>query len=143
MNSHAVLFVDDDNELLSCLRRTLAEESYECLFAESGQTALELLACHPVQVLVADLRMPGMSGIELLEEVRERYPDIVGVLLSGNPSLDPGEISDLVQAVHKQDIFMFAAKSVELDVTVKQIVSTALDHYVSKRETCTSNVVPT
>ena len=135
MNPRWVLFVDDDMELLSSLRRALVEEPYECLFASSGQEALDLMARHTIHVMVADVRMPGMSGLELLGEVRRQYPRIVCVLLSGNPHIESQEASSLVQAVHRGDIFMFAAKSVDLDVTVKQITQAALDHYAVGHET--------
>lgn len=81
----AVLCVDDEPLVLSALERILGQEPYEILRAEDGETALNLLDSFPVKVVVADQRMPGMSGSELLSKVRERWPGIGRIILTGHP----------------------------------------------------------
>ncbi len=80
-----ILFVDDEPKLLSGLRRMLrgmrSEWTFE--FAESGPTALRRLDEQPFDVVVSDMRMPGMDGSELLRHVRERFPATVRIVLSG------------------------------------------------------------
>ena len=80
-----VLFVDDDPDLLLGLRRMLRPErhAWDMTFASSGQHALELLSAHPADVVVSDMRMPGMDGAELLGRVRDQYPETVRIILSG------------------------------------------------------------
>ncbi len=80
-----ILFVDDDEFLLSALRRLVwdYEGEWECEFASNGPAALEILAGAPFDAIVSDMRMPGMDGAQLLMEVRDRHPDLVRIILSG------------------------------------------------------------
>src|SRR5688500_1458244 len=86
-SEQTVLLVDDDPQLLAALRRTLRFEPYKLLMAESAGAALWLLATTPVDVLVTDQRMPGMSGAEFLTKVRAEYPHVVSIMLTGNADL--------------------------------------------------------
>ena len=84
--NHRVLFVDDEPRILSGLRRMLRvyRESWEMEFVDSGAAALQAMAAEPYDVVVSDVRMPGMDGIELLAKVAERFPDTIRVILSGH-----------------------------------------------------------
>lgn len=77
-----VLFVDDEPRVLTTMRM-LFRAHYEVFFAEGGAQALELLRKQPVDVVVSDQRMPGMSGIELLRAARELNPNAMRILLTG------------------------------------------------------------
>jgi HD-like signal output (HDOD) protein len=81
-----ILFVDDEVDVLQAMRRTLREMRHEwnMEFASSGGAALEELAKTPADVIVSDMRMPGMDGWELLAEVRKLYPQTVRLVLSGH-----------------------------------------------------------
>jgi putative nucleotidyltransferase with HDIG domain len=83
-----VLFVDDEKRVLQGLQRMLRplREDWDMTFAESGEEALRLLDTGPFDVVVSDMRMPGMSGVELLEEVKRRQPEAVRFILSGQSS---------------------------------------------------------
>ncbi len=85
-----ILFVDDEPRILDGLRRMLRglRQEWDMHFAESGAAALELLAQQPFEVLVTDMRMPGMSGAELLARVKELHPDVVRIVLSGHAERD-------------------------------------------------------
>jgi HD-like signal output (HDOD) protein len=80
-----VLFVDDEVNILSSTRRLLRKMrgEWDMSFAESAQAALESMAQEPSDVVVSDMRMPGMNGAELLAETRRAYPDTVRIILSG------------------------------------------------------------
>jgi HD-like signal output (HDOD) protein len=80
-----ILFVDDDPNVLQGVRRMLhrMRHEWDMAFAENGHEALELMACTPFDVVVSDMRMPGMDGTQLLTEVKQRYPHIVRIILSG------------------------------------------------------------
>lgn len=80
-----VIFVDDEPHVLSGLRRLLhpMREEWEMRFVSSGEEALAELARAPFDVIVSDMRMPGMDGADLLLAVREKYPDMVRIVLSG------------------------------------------------------------
>ncbi len=80
-----VLFVDDDPKLLSSLRRmTLARGDLDALFAQGGREAMEILDRQPIDIVVVDMRMPGMDGVTLLEQVQEKHQDIIRIVLSGH-----------------------------------------------------------
>lgn len=83
-----VLFVDDEPQILSGLRRMLAprRKEWDMTFVESGREALDELAGGDFDVVVTDMRMPGMSGAELLAEVAKRHPGAARIILSGAAS---------------------------------------------------------
>jgi len=81
----AILFVDDEPNILLGLKRMLRpmHDEWDMHFAENGQAALELLEKTPCEVIISDMRMPGMDGAELLAEVTKRHPAMVRIVLSG------------------------------------------------------------
>lgn len=100
-----VLCVDDEPNILSALRRMLSLNSFKVLTADSGQTALELLASTPVDVVISDMHMPEMNGAELLAAVKERHPDTMRILLTGN-----ADISSAIAAVNQGGIYRYLTK---------------------------------
>lgn len=83
---YTILAVDDERENLNLLARIL-EDRHRVLLADDGKSALDLLRRHDVQLVLADQRMPGMSGLQLLELVQACSPATVRVLLSGQSDL--------------------------------------------------------
>lgn len=85
-----ILFVDDEPNVLEGLKRMLRpfRHEWEMKFAASGPEALAILAGTPAEVIVTDMRMPGMNGGELLTEVARRYPHMVRIILSGTEDQD-------------------------------------------------------
>ena len=83
-----VLFVDDEPMILNGLRRALhgKREEWELHFVESAETALGALDKEPFDIVITDMRMPGMDGAELLELVKERHPNVIRLILSGQAS---------------------------------------------------------
>lgn len=81
-----ILFVDDEPKLLEGLKRLLRpmRNEWAMTFAGGGEEALKTLEQTPFDVVVSDMRMPGMNGAELLKEVQRRYPHIVRIILSGH-----------------------------------------------------------
>jgi CheY-like chemotaxis protein len=84
-----ILVVDDEIRILSALRRSLRREGYRILIAEDGASALRILDETPVDLILSDQKMPGMSGLELLEQVEERRLPAVRILLTGWPEEIP------------------------------------------------------
>lgn len=80
-----ILFVDDEPNILQGLQRMLRtmRTEWQMDFAASGQDALSLMEQASFDVIVSDMRMPGMSGVQLLDEVRKRYPATARIILSG------------------------------------------------------------
>jgi diguanylate cyclase (GGDEF)-like protein/PAS domain S-box-containing protein len=100
-----LLLVDDDDRVLSSLKRLLRRDGYEILCATSGREALELMAEHPVCVIISDARMPEMQGTELLRCVRGLYPNVVRIMLSGY-----AELQAVTDAVNEGAVYKFLTK---------------------------------
>jgi DNA-binding NtrC family response regulator len=92
--SHCVLIVDDDPSILEVLEARLQAADFKVLRASSGPSALELLRTHPVDILVSDMKMPEMSGVELQAEAYAILPDLPVIFLTAY-----GTIPDAVDAV--------------------------------------------
>jgi response regulator RpfG family c-di-GMP phosphodiesterase len=78
-----VLIVDDDPALRKILSVMLTQADFRCRTAACGEEALRILESHPTDVVISDLRMPGISGMDLLIEVRERYPQLAFLMVTG------------------------------------------------------------
>ncbi|MDD3311742.1 response regulator [Pseudodesulfovibrio sp.] len=80
-----ILFVDDDQSILDSFRTMLhfKRKEWRCYFADSGPAGLAILDRHPIDVVIADMRMPGMDGGDFLKEVEKRQPGAVRMILSG------------------------------------------------------------
>ncbi|MFG0304964.1 MAG: HDOD domain-containing protein [Phycisphaerales bacterium JB040] len=85
-SGYRVLFVDDEDRVLHGLRRQMRahRDRWDFRFATGGEEALRMLSEEDADVVVSDMRMPGMSGIELLRAVRERWPGTLRIVLSGH-----------------------------------------------------------
>jgi putative nucleotidyltransferase with HDIG domain len=85
-----ILFVDDEPNVLEGLRRMLysLRNEWDMKFVSSGTEALRCLSAAPFDVLVTDVRMPGMNGIELLQEVIQRHPQVIRMVLSGTADIE-------------------------------------------------------
>lgn len=90
MNKPTVLFVDDEPNILNGLKRfTRAKRSeWNLLFAEGGEKALSIFNAQQVDVLIADMRMPGLDGAELMQRVSETSPATMRIILSGEADLE-------------------------------------------------------
>src|ERR1700694_1791077 len=80
--NRGILIVDDERPNLTVLRNFL-ETGYTVLEAQSGPEALEIARNAEIDVIITDQRMPEMSGVELLENVRALKPDVAGIVLTG------------------------------------------------------------
>jgi len=78
-----VLVVDDDEEMRGLLERAFAQEPFQCVFSQSAQHAQELIPGDRFSVVISDIRMPGMSGVDLLRFVRQWDPDISVIMMTG------------------------------------------------------------
>ncbi|MDC8757022.1 EAL domain-containing protein [Janthinobacterium fluminis] len=100
-----LLLVDDEEHVLSALQRTLRKEGYRILSTTKPQEALELLAIHPVGVIISDARMPDMPGTELLRRVKGLYPEVVRIMLSGYT-----ELNSVTAAINEGAVYKFITK---------------------------------
>lgn len=125
---HCVLFIDDEANILRALQRLLRNEPCRVITASRGSEALEVLDRERPQVVVSDQRMPETSGVDLLQSVRQRHPDVIRILLTGYT-----EMNVAVEAINRGEIFRLVTKpwnDEELKATLRQ----AFDTYDLKSE---------
>ena len=113
-----LLCVDDEPNILSALKRSLRTEHWRVLTANGGEEALETLARENVDLIISDMRMPGMDGAQLLEQVSQRWPGSIRILLTGH-----ADMSATIAAINRGRIFRYLNKpwdDAELQATVRQ-----------------------
>ncbi|TDJ16316.1 MAG: response regulator [Deltaproteobacteria bacterium] len=127
-NTQTVLFVDDEVNILKALQRLMRSEPVNVVCSSRATEALELLEKTGAQVVVSDQRMPEMSGVDFLSQVRERRPDVVRMMLTGYT-----EMEIAVEAINRGEIYRLITKpwnDDELRATIRQ----AFDHADLKGE---------
>jgi response regulator RpfG family c-di-GMP phosphodiesterase len=123
-----LLLVDDEPNILSALKRLFRSHGYRVLTAGSGQEGLELLAREPVDLVISDMRMPNMDGAQFLAKVREGWPEIVRILLTGY-----SDITSTINAINNGEIYRYIAKPWE-DNDVLLLVRHAMERKALERE---------
>ncbi len=122
-----VLLVDDDENLLRGLARALHRQPFRLYTARSGEEAVAVVKAHPVDVLVTDHQMPGISGNDLLAWVAKHAPDVMRIVLTGHATTGA-----VIRAVNEGRVFQYFTKPCrELDLAIaihKAIDYRALAH---------------
>jgi len=126
--NYSVLFVDDELSILSALRRGMLDEEFSCHFAENAIRACDIMEAKTIHILVTDMRMPEMNGLDLLKYVEGKYPNVVKLVLSGY-----AQLPQLLATINQVDIFNFITKPWGLDELI-MIIHKALDHYILQEE---------
>lgn len=110
MNSKArILIVDDQQSQRQAIAGFLKKIGYEILESAGGEDALQAILRQPVDLVISDIRMPGMSGLELQEKAREIIPDLTFIFMTAY-----GTVSDAVEAMRK-GAFNYLSKPIDLD----------------------------
>ncbi len=86
-----ILILDDEKVIRDSFSRVLLKEGYAVEAVESGRLALEKMAEEPPDVILLDLKMPGIDGMETLRQLREKDPDVVSIMITGYPTI-PGAV---------------------------------------------------
>ncbi|MQP67834.1 response regulator [Niveispirillum sp. SYP-B3756] len=100
----AILIVDDEPRSVEAIERIL-EDEFQVFCAVTADRALEILENEWIQVVFCDQRMPGMSGVELLSEVRRRWPEVMRIIITGYT-----DVGDIIRSVNEAGIYQFIAK---------------------------------
>ncbi|OJU77844.1 MAG: two-component system response regulator [Bacteroidetes bacterium 47-18] len=127
-----ILFVDDEESNLFSFKANFRIK-YNVFTAISGDTALQLLETQPVDIIITDQRMPGMTGVEFLSKVLEKYPEPMRILLTGF-----ADMNAVIDAVNKGKIYHYLTKpwnEEELDNTIQK----AYQEYLLQKEIKTAN----
>lgn len=104
-----VLFVDDEPLILAAFRRSLSGLPFETLTAESGPAALDILRQRRIDVLVSDIDMPGMSGLELVRIARREFPSTLRMLITGAVTMER-----TLHAINEGEVQRFFTKPFDL-----------------------------
>jgi DNA-binding NtrC family response regulator len=120
-----ILIVDDETDISEMLERHLKFSGYNVFTAPSGEQALTILSNTMIDILISDIVMPGMGGVELLEEVQKQYPMIRVIMITGYITLD----NALACMRKKADILIFKPfdDMAEIDDAIKNAIRTLQD----------------
>jgi DNA-binding NtrC family response regulator len=112
-----VLFVDDEPAVIRAISRAIAGRTgFEVLAAGSGAEALDVLRARSVDVLVSDIDMPGMSGLELVRTARRAFPNTLRILLTGAGTMDRA-----VNAINEGEVVRFFAKPFDAEAFTRAL----------------------
>jgi diguanylate cyclase (GGDEF)-like protein/PAS domain S-box-containing protein len=120
-NPTVLLLVDDEPNILQALRRLFHNENYEIYLASCGDEGLEILSRRSVDIIISDMHMPKMSGIEFLARTVEQWPETVRILLTGY-----ADLQSAIDSVNKGKIFYYCNKPWN-DEELKLLVRKALE----------------
>ena len=120
---HTVLVVDDELNVATSLQRMLTIQGYHVLTAASAAEGFDLLATRKIDVVISDLRMPVMNGNDFLERVKSIHPDIVRMILTGDPDLHA-----VTRAINSGTIFKFLVKPWDDSILVQNVAEACAVH---------------
>ncbi len=102
--SFKILYIDDEEQNLISFKAVFRRD-YQIFTALSGEEAVKILNEEDIHLIIADQRMPGMTGVEFLEKIIPEYPDIVRIVLTGYSDVDA-----IIQAINKGQVFRYISK---------------------------------
>ncbi len=108
MEKRSLLIVDDEENIRRAMIRSLRADGYDFVAAGSGQEALEVLRQRPVDMVITDHSMPGMSGLELVREIKKQWPNTMRLILTGYADLEMA-----IQAINEGEVHRFLRKPLE------------------------------
>jgi DNA-binding NtrC family response regulator len=116
-----ILIVDDEEDLVSTLAERLAIRGFEVEGATSGDDALACLRRQEFSVVIVDVKMPGIGGLELTEHIRQEYPELPVILFTGQSSRDDAE------RAARQGALEYLLKPVDIDDLISKVSSAVAD----------------
>lgn len=122
-----LLLVDDEEIVLNSLMRALSKDDYKILTALSAEAALEILEKNEIHIIISDQRMPNMTGSELLKIVKERYPDVITMILSGYADFEA-----VKEAINQGHIYKFLSKPWDNTFLREQVQEAMVQYQIRK-----------
>ncbi len=116
MGLFRVLLIDDEEELVSTLVERLEMRNIEAEYVMNGQDALDRLSRKPFDAVLLDYKLPGMSGLEVMEKIKDLYPRIKVLLITGAGSLD--EEGEKIPSDKASDVLL---KPIDIEVLINKL----------------------
>jgi two-component system NtrC family response regulator len=123
----SILIVDDEKNYTAVLRVVLEEEGYEALTANSAAEALEILKVEDVDLVITDMKMPGMDGLALLGRIKQKWPDIPVIIMTAHGTVDKaveamqkGAYTFILKPFDNERLVIYSQKAIELYRVVKE-----------------------
>ena len=123
MQGRKLLIVDDVENVLKALGRALMDEDYVIEEAHNGEEALKKLKVFPADIVLSDYMMPGINGLELLSKVKQRLPNTITILITGQTDLKMS-----IEAINRGEVFRFLLKPWD-DEELKMAISIAFKYH--------------
>lgn len=120
--NNRILLIDDEPDVLSTLEMTLSQEAYSVATATDGEAALEYFRNQPFDLVVTDMRMPGMDGVEVIRRIKALDPDVEVIMLTGYATLD-----NAVTVLRNAGAFDYMTKPIEDIDELLMVVEKALE----------------
>lgn len=116
-NLPVILIADDEPDILESLRDLLEDAvPARCILANSGTQALEVVGKQPINLILSDYKMPGLNGIQFLEQARQRVPDVPRILITAFPDLEVA-----IDAINQARVEAFLIKPLDPDQVVERV----------------------
>ncbi len=121
MAEYKILLVDDEENILNSLIRTLHNEKYDILVKKTAEEAITVISQQKIDLIICDYKLSGMNGIDFLEMVSKKNPEIITILLTGKADMQMA-----MDAINRSSLYMFIMKPWENDMLISS-VSRALE----------------
>lgn len=119
---HSVLLVDDEPDILFSLQGLLRRE-FELYTATSAREALQIMAEHPIEVVMTDQRMPDITGVEMLGTIKSQFPDAVRIVFTGY-----ADIKSVIDGINTSGLFRYITKPWDPDELIEVLHEAARQH---------------
>ena len=122
MSSERILVVDDELFVRELLLEFLSAEGYEVSLADSGEKAVALMQTQPADLVLVDLKMPGIDGVETLKQIKKIAPDSLAIIMTGYPTIESS-----IEAL-RQGAYDYVVKPFKLDDLKSSIEKALREH---------------
>jgi two-component system, sensor histidine kinase and response regulator len=124
---NAVLYIDDEEKNLTSFKAVFRKE-YQIYVAKSAQEGIEIMEKNPIHLVITDQRMPNMTGVEFLEHIVDKYPEVTRIILTGY-----SDVEAIIQAINKGRVFRYVTKPWRRE-ELKETIDNALEYHYLKAE---------
>jgi len=122
-----ILYIDDEEKNLSSFKAVFRKE-YKIYVATSAQEGIDIMEQQPINLVITDQRMPNMTGVEFLERIVDKYPDVTRIILTGY-----SDVEAIIQAINKGQIYRYITKPWRRD-ELKETIDNALEYHFLRQE---------